>query len=61
MTALAGTLEESEAEEAELEVNTTGFAGAILWWTLSNGYASGSYAVTRVLTALEGQGATGLP
>jgi hypothetical protein len=43
VTALDGSLEENEAEE---EVKTTSVSGAILWWTLANGYASGSYAVT---------------
>lgn len=38
-----GEFLENEAEEI---FNQTGFAGAIIWWTLSNGFASGSYAVT---------------
>ena len=43
VTALDGSRELNELSE---EVNTTGFGGAILWWNLSNGFATGSYAVT---------------
>lgn len=44
ITALDGTRFEDETTFEE--VNTTSFAGAILWWNLANGFATGSYAVT---------------